>query len=152
MKEVTQLFAGARTDGSPAYEEVVVERLGTGRFKVMQSPGLVLGVAAGDVIDVSEDRRATVVERGGNLCIQIYTKGEGAQIEPIVRERLEPLNGRLDGRSEQQLVFTVPASAGLAVVESAMTEVVRQFPKAEWYYGNVYDPVDGVTPLNWWLQ
>ena len=69
-----------------------------------------------------------------------------------MREQLEPLNGRLDGRSAQQLVFTVPASAGLAVVESAMTEVVRQFPKTEWYYGNVYDPVDGVTPLNWWLQ
>ncbi len=144
MKEVTQLFAGARTDGSPVYEEVVVERLGTGRFKLMQSPGRVLGAAAGDVIDVSEDRRATVVERGGNLCIQIYTKGEGAQIEPVVRERLAPLSGRLDGRSEPQLVFTVPASVGLAAVESAMAEVVRQFPKAEWYYG--------ISPVFWSMK
>ena len=152
MKEVTQLFAAARTDGSPVYEEVVVERLGPGRFKLMQSPGLVLGVAAGDVIEVSEDRRATVVERGGNLCIQIYTDGAGAKSEPAALERLVPLGGRLDGRSEQQLVFTVPASVGLAAVEAAMTEVVRQFPKTEWSYGNVYDPADGVTPLNWWLQ
>lgn len=151
MKEIAQLLAGARTDGSPVYEEVVVESLGLGRFKVMQSPGLVLGVAADDVIEVSSDRRATVVERGGNLCIQIYTKGHGAKIEPFVRNRLAPMNGRLDGRSEKQLVFTVPARAGLVAVEKALSDALGEFPEAEWYYGNVYDPVDGVTPLNWWL-
>jgi hypothetical protein len=25
-------------------------------------------------------------------------------------------------------------------------------PNCEWYYGNVYDLKDGVTPLNWWAQ
>jgi hypothetical protein len=28
-------------------------------------------------------------------------------------------------------------------------EMMEQFPGSEWYYGNVYDPRDGVTPLNW---
>jgi hypothetical protein len=27
---------------------------------------------------------------------------------------------------------------------------LARFPDSIWYYGNVYDPEDGVTPLNWW--
>jgi len=151
MKTIS-LYAGERSNGSVVYEEVVVESLGNGRFRLMQSPGLVLGVAADDIIDVEEGKRARVVSRGGNLCIQIYTKGEGARVEPVLLSRLLALNARLDGKSPQQLVFTVPVSVGFATIEKTMNSVVREFPMIEWFYGNVYDPADGTTPLNWWLS
>ncbi len=152
MKETTTIYAGARSDGSAVYEEVVVESMGNGQFRLMQSPGLVLGVASGDVIELDEGKRPRVVSRSGNLCIQVYTKGGGARLERALLERLLPLSARLDGKSLQQLVFTVPVSVGFAPIESALAAVVKEFPGIEWFYGNVYDPKDGVTPLNWWLK
>jgi hypothetical protein len=35
-------------------------------------------------------------------------------------------------------------------VASAFDEAVQRHPGSTWLYGNVYDPSDGVTPLNWW--
>ncbi|MDP3157922.1 MAG: DUF4265 domain-containing protein [Archangium sp.] len=151
MSEVVLLFAGSRKNGSPVQEEVVLERLGGDRFRVVQSPGLVLGIAAGDVITVDGDR-PTVVVRGGNLCVQIFSIADIARIEPVATERLRGLGGYLDGSAEKELVFTLPLTAGWQNIERVLNEVVAQFPGAEWLYGNVYDAVDGVTPLNWWVK
>jgi hypothetical protein len=30
--------------------------------------------------------------------------------------------------------------------------VCPDYPNTIWYYGNVYDPEDGETPLEWWLD
>jgi hypothetical protein len=49
-------------------------------------------------------------------------------------------------------VFTVPVSAGFGAVEAAFDGYVRRQPGAEWYFGNVYDERDGMTPLNWWAS
>lgn len=149
--DTISLYAGERSDGSVVYEEVIVESLGDSRFRLAQSPGLVLGIAAGDIIEIDDQNRAKVVSRAGNLCIQIYTKGEGARIETILPQKLRALNARLDGKSGHQLVLTIPATAGFEAIESAMGAIVREFPEVEWFYGNVYDPHDGRTPLNWWL-
>jgi hypothetical protein len=67
---------------------------------------------------------------------------------------LRPLGtgGRLDGRSPGKLVYTLPVSAGFASIEAELQSVVEKFSNVEWFYGNVYDPADGVTPLNWWLR
>ena len=39
-------------EGKPAQEEVLVERLGPDRFRLLRSPGLVSGLAAGDEFSV----------------------------------------------------------------------------------------------------
>jgi hypothetical protein len=102
MKPITiELVAGTRTNGSTVTEEVRVAPLGEGRFRVLQSPGLVLGIAAGDAIEL------------------------------------------LDG-------LTIDVAAGFPALEARLNALVAQFPGCEWYYGNVHDPDDGVTPLNWW--
>jgi hypothetical protein len=148
-QEITTILAGCRSDGSPVYEEVVVTLTEGGDFKLLQSPGLALGVAAEDVIRIREDRSFDVLQRGGNLCVQVYPKD--SDVEGLLVEQLASLNGRLDGRSEGQLlVFTVPVSVGFVTVERVLSVVVDRFPRTEWYYGNVYDPTDGTTPLNWW--
>ncbi len=148
--ETIQILAATSSSGSPVYEEAVVEDAGEGRFRLMQSPGLALGVAAGDVFELFDDCRYHVVSRGGNVCIQVYLKEENPDIAPALMERLGSLGGRLDGRAKGLLVFTVGVSIGFPAIERALRATVDEFPKIEWYYGNVYDPADGVTPLNWW--
>ena len=149
-QQVIQLYAGDRPDGSPVLEEVVVEPVEAGRVRVLQSPGLVLGIAAGDVIEPLRDGKLNVISRGRNLNIQLFFRSEPVALEREAKRRLGPLGGRMDGKAGKQLVFTVPVSAGFPAVEKELRELTTDFPGVQWYYGNVYDPGDGVTPLNWW--
>jgi hypothetical protein len=41
-------------------------------------------------------------------------------------------------------------SCGFAEIEKVLEEAVQAHGAAAWMYGNVYDPQDGITPLNWW--
>ena len=91
-----------------------------------------------------------IVKRGGNLCVQLFASGRIDEIEAFSTSQLTPLNGRLDGKAASELVYTVPVRSGFAEVERALNSVVAQFSGVSWYYGNVYDPEDGVTPLKWW--
>lgn len=152
MKETILLDAGRRSDGSMVQEEVHVEPLRPKRYRLLQSPGLVPGLAAGDVFDVIDDGKYEIVSRGNNLCIQIFFSEESlrSKLESETTSRLKIVGGRLDGKSARELVYTVPMSTGFAAVESVLRTVTSTFPGVEWYYGNVYDPKDGITPLNWW--
>jgi hypothetical protein len=141
--------AGARggmTQPVPARE------LEDGTFEILASPGLVQGVAAGDVIRLS-DRHAgafDVIRHGGNVCVQIL---RSAGIAPVVEwlvPRMGPLSARLDGKISRGAVYTIPVTVGFQAIEELMAEAVKMFEDLEWYYGNVYGP-DGITPLNWWL-
>ena len=152
MARTLELFAGNKSDGSPVLEQVRVEQLGTTTYKLIQSPGLVLGIAAGDTFELLPDRRISVISRGQNLCIQLYVGSRNSALERFATDSLAALGGRLDGESASQLVYTAPVSAGFPAIEEVLREIVSRFPTCEWYYGNVYDPDDGVTPLNWWTQ
>ena len=150
LNQTVELYAGNRSDGSPVQEQVLVEPLSANQYKVLCSPGLVQGIAADDVIDVVAGDRFEVVRRGGNLCIQVYAPKDLHDIEVELTRGLSPLGGRLDGKAPKQVVFTVPAAAGFAAIERVLQACVEKFVATEWYYGNVYDTRDGVTPLNWW--
>jgi Domain of unknown function (DUF4265) len=151
VSEVICLMAGEHADGSPVMEEVLVEPLEGGRYRLLRSPGLVLGLAAGDVLEVGAGGAFEVLSRAGNLCIQVYVPREGIEeIESAARHEMESLDGRLDGKASGQLVFTVHVSAGFVPVEEALRRLTSRFHDVEWYYGNVYEPHDGVTPMNWW--
>jgi hypothetical protein len=62
--------------------------------------------------------RREVLERGGNLAVQVF-------------------GGRLDG-------------GGFPAVEAAFDALIAEHARASWFFGNVYDPADDATPLNWW--
>lgn len=150
MKRTIQVVAGDRTNGTPVFEELHVEELGPGLFALLQSPGLVLGVAAGDVLEVADRRIQSVLSRGNNLSIQIFPGTAGIAAERAATTEIAGLGGWLDGKSEHQLVYTIPVSVGFPAVEAVLDKLAALHPPLEWYFGNVYDPRDGVTPLNWW--
>jgi Domain of unknown function (DUF4265) len=144
------LVAGNKSSGEKALEEVLVtETSDPGIYCLAATPGLVLGVAAGDSIKVDIDSgEFEVIERGGNLAVQVY--GPADLVNELTSAILQ-LGGRLDGQSRGLTVYTVPVSRGFGELEKVLNVAVARSPELEWYYGNVYDPVDGVTPLNWWL-
>jgi hypothetical protein len=146
-----RLFAGLNSAGSPVLEQVPATPTGDGRVRLSASPGLAQGAAAGDEVVLKADGQFDVIERGGNLCVQVLGEREfaEAQLRPLVL-RVESLGGWLDGGGPRLRVFTVPVSAGFPSVEAVFKEFVSDVPGSEWYFGNVYDPHDGVTPLHWW--
>ncbi len=50
------------------------------------------------------------------------------------------------------LVFSIHVSCGFETIEKIMEETVGRDADSTWMYGNVYDPADGSTPLNWWQE
>ena len=48
------------------------------------------------------------------------------------------------------LVYSIHVSCGFSAIENILNEFVGRDGQSAWMYGNVYDPADGETPLNWW--
>ena len=139
-------------NGKPVKEPVHVADLGGGRFRLLYSPGLVQGIAAGDEFRLRDDEgRFDVRSRAGNLAVQVFSPDPIGELRAELAARVLPLNGTLDGAIEQGLAFTVPLAAGFAAIEAVFNRWIEEHPGWEWYYGNVYSSADGVTPLNWWL-
>lgn len=109
------------------------------------------GIAAGDEFRLlGEDGAFAVTRRGGNLAIQVFSAEPVGPLQATLTQRVARLGGRLDGSIERGLSFTVPVSVGFPAVEALFNAWVDEYPGWEWYYGNVYDPADGATPLGWW--
>jgi hypothetical protein len=132
-------------------EPVHADALGGARYRVLSSPGFVLGVAAGDEIELVDDEgHFRVVRRGGNIVVQLFSKEPVESLrESLARDVLDELGGVLDGGIERGLVFTIPVTSGFAAIEALFDDVVGLHPETEWMYGNVYDPDTG-EPLGWW--
>jgi hypothetical protein len=144
---VDLFIVGAR---SGATQPVEVEQLDDGSYRVLFSPGFVEGVAAGDVIRITDPKLGhfVVVERGGNLAVKFGATSPIAAVLPSISSALAPLGGRMDGAIDKAAVWTVPAAAGFAAIDRIMVAAVGRMPGGEWWYGNVYD--EQGQPLRWW--
>lgn len=140
-----KLLAEKMADGSPVYELVpcdwVDER--TRKVRLTRSPAL-CRAASGDILKVNPDQSFEIVERGGNVSVQIMAAPNGHDIAEKFDRRVRALGGVVDAVGPI-VVLTIPVTAGFARIEAMMTGT------SDWFYGNVYDPADDVTPLNWWL-
>jgi Domain of unknown function (DUF4265) len=141
-------------DGRRCIEEAVpAEMLSAGRYRLLASPGLVEGVAAGDELELdnAEPARFRILRRGGQLCIWVYVPEPPP---PGTDERLSStavtLGGYLDGGNARLRILTVPVDAGFAQVEAELNAAVAELHGSSWAYGNVYDPHDADRPLGWW--
>lgn len=141
--------------GKPLTEIIEVERLPPDRYKLLHSPGVVEGLAKGDVIELSsaDPQGFTIVSRSGNLCVWFFfPKGSvsrGADGEHL-RAAVEQFGGICDGGGNRHLIFSVPVSFGLPAVETLFNGLVEQYPGSTWLFGNVYDPWNDFEPLGWW--
>ncbi len=152
--ETVHVPVGQASSGNEVVESLLVEPVGEGIYRLLRSPGLADGLAAGDLFRLlpGEEAGFEILKRGGNLAVQIYHDGEQTPALLAAVAALESLGGTRDDRGGKATVVSVPVSVGFPVIERVMTRFLEVQPNSEWYFGNVYDPQDGVTPLAWWEE
>lgn len=164
------LIAGYNDNNEPVVEQVSViavaaaekspdqgavqgpGRVHSAEFRLEKSPVFIRGLAADDRIRYPVDNSATyeLVERSGNLSIRVFSKHNTEELNQALTPEIELIDGRIDINSPGLLVYTIHVSIGFRKIEDVLNRTLANFPDTIWYYGNVYDPEDGVTPLNWW--
>lgn len=145
-------------NGKPVMENVLVEQIAENHFRLLRSPGLVRGLAAGDEFCLADNEvhGYRLLKRAGNICVHIYFLGDVTECRDALAPLVERMGGRLDGEVSMPnsglLVFTFPVSAGFKAIEDVMETAKVLSPNSDWYYGNVYALKDDITPLNWWSE
>tara|TARA_B100000686_G_C16529147_1_gene831391 strand:+ start:248 stop:745 length:498 start_codon:yes stop_codon:yes gene_type:complete len=149
-------LAGLDNNDQPVFESLELEVLSDrpDHARLIKSPVLARNLAAGDTIKIINPNTAEyeLVARSGNLCIRLFGKDELNNLEQVLTSAIEKLGGSLDNKTNRALVYSVHISIGFRKIELLLDEACRDYPETVWYYGNVYDPEDGITPLEWWLD
>ncbi len=149
--QVIELFAGIGSDGQPVAERLQVIVNEDNSCQLVKSPAFVKGIASGDVIKLEDDSREfTISKRSGNLAIRVYCRDDSSELVDELSPPLEKLGGELDIETPRMLVYSIHVSCGFQQIENILNAVVSD--EVMWVYGNVYDPKDGQTPLNWWQE
>ena len=146
-----RLLAALKESGQPVFEEVPVEVLGPNRYRLLASPGILDGLAAGDTFTVDpQSHLYRVHEHGGNLCVQVWYPGLdlAGRVDAELVPAMTKMGGTLDGREQELSSFTVPLTAGMPAIERLFNDWVDHADGATWSFGNAYEE-DGVTQLAW---
>ncbi|MFS1523669.1 DUF4265 domain-containing protein [Microbulbifer sp. 2304DJ12-6] len=148
--QVIELFAGTNSDGEPVVERLQVRVNEADCCQLVRSPAFVKGIASGDRIKVDKDtQQFELIKRSGNLAIRVFFRTDSADLSDRLTPQLEKLGGELDLEQPRLLVYSIHVSCGFDKIEKILNNVCDGADSV-WYYGNVYDPKDGQTPLNWW--
>lgn len=149
-------LAGIDPGGDPVFENLTVTVVDASDYQVqlVKSPLLVRNLAAGDKIKLVDPTAGNyeLLQRSGNLAIRVFRRHQLDVVEEYLTPAIEKLDGALDINSERALVYSIHYSIGFTVIEELLNKASSTFPDTIWYYGNVYDPEDGTTPLQWWLE
>ena len=148
--QIIELFAGTNPDGEPVVERLQVRVNEDNSCQLVRSPAFIKGIASGDTIKVdTEKQEFELIKRSGNLAVRVLCRGDSAALSDQLTPQLEKLGGELDMETPRMLVYSIHVSCGFANIEEILNSVCDG-ANSVWYYGNVYDPQDGQTPLNWW--
>ena len=149
--QVIEIEAGIGPKGEPVIEKIPVRFTEDGTALLVKSPAFIKGLASGDAIKYdAEHKTFTVEKRSGNLCIRVLSRSGIADISDELSPLIEKMGGELDTETERMLVFSVHVSCGFKQIEGLLNDYADE--ETMWFYGNVYDPKDGQTPLNWWQE
>lgn len=144
-----QMFAGNDANGQPFVERLQVKVDDKGQCQLVKSPAFIKGLAAGDVIALNPAHDQFEIQaHSGNLCLRVFSKDDIRPLNEAVTPEIEKLGGILDIETPRMLVYTIHVSCGFSAIEDILNRHVSG--NSAWLYGNVYDPTDGITPLNWW--
>jgi hypothetical protein len=153
QQAIIQLPAGQDSNGQKVLEKLEVYVLEQAdHYELKQSPLLVRGLSKGDIFHVDQQNldRIKVVKHSGNLALRVFRKTDIEMLESDLTPKVEMHDGSLDIKTERALSYSLHVNLGFAAIEALFDNAMAAYPDSVWYYGNVYDPVDGVTPLNWW--
>lgn len=149
-------LAGLGPNGDPVFETIQAEYLegDSQRVRLLRSPLFARNIASGDTVKLVNPSIAEyeLERRSGNLCIRVFRKQGLEQVDEFLSPMLEKIGGARDLVSERAIVYSVHVSIGFKAIEELLDRAANAFPETAWYYGNVYDPEDGETPLQWWLE
>ena len=114
----------------------------------VRHPGVVAvpGTAAGAVTGRGQKRFRW------NAVIQRFDVVGAARFDPLEHPRIHALQAALERETPRMLGYSIHVSCGFDAIEAILNHYVGQDGQSLWMYGNVYDPTDGQTPLNWWLD
>jgi hypothetical protein len=148
---VIEIYAGIGPEGQPVAEQIAAEVRKDKAYQLMRSPAFVKGLASGDIISLdTETGQFELLQRSGNLCIRVFSKGNIRLVAECLTPELEKLGGSLDIETPRMLVYAIHVSCGFDAIETILNEGMQA--NSMWLYGNVYSQEDGSTPLNWWLD
>lgn len=153
QEAILQLPAGQDSELQQVLEQVPVYVLDReGHYELKVSPVFVRNLARGDIIRVDPNRPDSfdLVQRSGNLALRVFRKSAIEELEQKLTPEVEKLEGKLDISTDRALSYSLHVNLGFAAIEKLFDNVMAMYPDSVWYYGNVYDPADGVTPLDWW--
>lgn len=147
-----QLVAGTDTRGMPVMEKLSVKIFDMDQFELLKSPLFVRDLAAGDIFTCDSDNMADYrnLKRSGNLAIRVFRKEGINEVDDFLTPEVEKLDGRLDLKTDRALVYSLHVNIGFADIERLFDGAMAGYTDSVWYYGNVYDRADGITPLHWW--
>lgn len=137
-----------REDEPEGIEHVRAEPICNGLFRLLLTPGLVSGFAAGDLVGYNADARSlTLVDRGGNVGVQFFHPRLQGHVLAHVEEQVKSVGGTVDGRLDRLLVFTFPVAVRVSNIQTFLQAYETTFG-VEWEFANLFD-ADG-EPLPWW--
>ena len=149
-------LAGIDDAGQPVFESLEVELLDqdTAHIRLLKSPLFVRNLAAGDKLRVIDSNSAEyeLVQRSGNLSVRAFRTYQLEALSEVFTPTIEKLGGSLDLQTDRALVYSIHFSIGFSTIEKLLDTVSAEYPDTFWYYGNVYDPDDGTTPMLWWEE
>lgn len=149
--QVIELFAGRGSDGNPVVERLSVRVNEDDSCQLVKSPAFIKGIASGDTIKLEKGTQDfSLIKRAGNLAIRVISREDISDVAEQLTPALEKLGGELDIETPRMLVYSIHVSCGFNEIEAILNKVVSD--TVIWLYGNVYDPTDGQTPLNWWQE
>ena len=155
-QKALRLVAGADSKGQPVFETVEVIALEDkpGYYQLGASPLLLRNLARGDIfkVDLENPADIRVEQRSGNIAVRVFARQGLELLEQKLTPEVEKLGGTLDIATPRGLSYSLHVNIGFSAIENLFDGIMAEYLESVWYYGNVYDPVDGITPLNWWDQ
>lgn len=149
-------FAGVGANEQPVFESLQVEVVDPAEqtVRVSKSPLFIRNMAAGDVIKLINPATGDyeMQRRSGNLSVRVFRRYDIEELAAALVPAMEKLGASTDLQTDRGISFSVHFSIGFKAIEELLNTSCTRFSESAWYYGNVYDPVDGVTPLNWWQE